>query len=560
MSDDKDELFGDDAGSEVDTDDEDDLGEVDMEALQAMIDAEEDDDVVLTRFAEANEALKTLEAKHSEELAPLNADNLLLTKTLIDFMEASNIDAIGIGTNGDGDADGDDAAPDTEKKSRGEEGDDEASECGGGGGGAGPGPWYLRLSYPTCAGEKPCPKLFSSVLADLTPESFMAKVEELEEDRAARREAWEKARRTEVIKQLRKDKREWVKAQSVQVKPLKRLKTRTSAAKAMADTAAALGAGAIGGVDVILKAGQKRSAIVGLGEDDGGGSEIGMPALKLGKEAPDPTNEAQIAALMGPLPVYEAVLYRNGKNGSKFPIRGKLPLVGALTNRQLLAEVLYCMIVERTKGRKAKLTVTACKGRPKVLVEGSLLRGDVRTHCIALREAREAKAAAARRGRRERAMQKAIMTVCEPRVRAYLDTRAHDDFKEKRIMESEGVKRTLIIQKVEEPKLRKPINMWDVSTLVEASVEAALPASVLDAVFGDGGGGGGGTGGSARVTDMLKGEVTSKLLATMLRKTSDLETERTIKVTRVKINRFAATAVPGPDATGAAAGTFGARF
>ena len=520
-----------------DGDGEDDGPEVDTVALAAMVEGM-DDDSVLTLFASANEALKVLEAKNSEDLAPLSADNLALTKQLIDFMEASEIDAIGIDTASSSSGPGSGLGPSPDPDDGGE--DVEAAETAEATEAAPRQGWYLRLSYSVCTAEKPCSKLFSSVIADLTPVTFMAKVAELEEDRAARLESWRKARRAEAVKTLRAKKRAWVKDQAVQVKPYKRTKTRTSAAKAMADTAEALGDAAASHLDTILKAGQRRSAITegtgpGTGLGTGPGTGIGLVPV------PDPTNEDQIEALVGDPPGYEAVSYRNGKGGSKFPVRGKLPLTGALTRRQLLGEVLYCMIVERSKGRKAKLTVTGAKGRPRALVEGDVVPPEVRTNCVALRGVREAKARVGRRSRRERAMQRAVMAACEPRVRAYLEVLSPEDTKVKRVMDTDGVKRTLIFKTVEEPKLRKPINMWDVSTLVEAAVEAVLAPADLDAVMEDAG-------------RLLNDRVTSALLTAMLKKTTELEAERTVKVTRVKINRTGAVPIAAAVGAGVGAG------
>jgi hypothetical protein len=472
--------------------------DVDLEALALIIQGMEDEEV-LTQFTAANEQLRELESQAAAELGPVNTEKLQLSTLLIQFMQDSNLDAIELADPEGGD------------------------------------PWYMRLGQTVVTASKPSPKLFSAVISDLTPETFRDKVVELEDDRTERLAKWTAAQREQAIKTLRAQKREWTKVQKDSITAPYSKRPRTSAAKAMAATAVALGGKAVANVKTILKAGLKRSAIV-EGEGEGGGGSGGAVAGD-GDRPPDPTDEAQIAALMAPPPPWEPERFRTGRGGVKNPTRPQLPLTGQLTRRQLLAEVLYVMIVERSKGRRWKIEIRSTKGRPKVLLEAGQVPVDVLTKCQALRSAREQYASLAAEWRKKKALQGTIMRMCEPRIRAYLEATDPEHKKSKRILPcGDGeAQRTITIVAVEEPKVTKSLNMWDVSTLVDAAVAEvakAMPTMDMDALFD----------GAARLID---DRVTSTLLTSILAKTSDMETERTTTVSRVKVIRAGAVPAPG---------------
>jgi hypothetical protein len=547
--------------------------DIDLDALGRIL-AGMSDEEVLTQFTTANETLRDLEQLANAELAPLNTQKLQLAQVLIEFMLASSLDAIellppearkrktgtGTGTTRTGtqtQPDGADQSSKTKKAASTASKRKRAGAGAGAGTGAGAeaespeapeapeGTWYLRLGQTVITASKPSAKLFLEVLSGLTPEVFREKVVELEDDREERLAKWNAKQREEAMKKLRAMKREWTKSQKDKLTVPYSMKkpARTSAARAMADTAALLGGNAASNVDIILKAGRKRSAFVGdvsSGAGAGGGAGSGGGGSGT---VPDPTDEAQIAALMEPPPSRATERFRSGKGGTKNPMRPQLPLAGKLTKRQLLAEVLYVLIVEKSKGRRWKVEVRTQKGRPKALLEGDRVPTEVAVQCEALRQAREEFSAVAAAWRRKKAVQNTMMRMCEDRVRRYLEAIDPEEKRSKRIL-SCGDKgtRTVTIASVEEPKVSKSLTMWDVSTLVDAAVELAartLPALHMDSVFDLSAGGA-----AAAAARLIDERVTSTLITSMLQGTKEIEASRTTTVQRVKVIRAGVVAAP----------------
>ena len=372
---------------------------------------------------------------------------------------------------------------------------------------------YLRLFHRVGGGETLTPLLFMNVVNGLTPAVFKTRAREIEASRLQRLDAWMEKTRKDIRKGFASARggrgrgRGRGRGAAAARAPPKRV-TKRAKIECMANAAQSLGCSAASHVSEILQA--KPEAAPARDEEDEG--EGGGGGGASGDDDDGLSLDERVERALRRTPFPEASVKYVGKNNAY--AQRPLPSIGRpLTAREMFVEVLYGIIKDRHKPVKPIVIVDTRPGKSSVVVtSGPKTFFTQASRYVDLK----ARVAAAQVGNREKRREYVkAMNLCKTRLLPLLGNSKYEAS-----MPTSGGLRTICIEVVKKEEVKKRLNLWEMSKMLDAASEGIESKATADAPVG-----------------LLTEAVMSHLIESVLRQISTFTTECTTCVERVRIRR-----------------------